>query len=283
MSAAWKISDRSLDPFSRPLVMAILNVTPDSFSDGGRFMTVDEALRQAERLITGGADIIDIGGESTRPGSQRVSIEDETARTIPVIEAISKRFDTSISIDTTKSVVAGRAVEAGASIINDISGLRFDEAIAAVAAQTGAGLVLMHSRGDFSEMHTQPVVDDIIAEVTAGFDRSITLARAHGVTDEQIVLDIGVGFGKTLEQNLELLAKLDKIKAEFKAFPMLVGASRKSFIGKILGDVPPSERLAGSLAAAIVAVQNGANILRVHDVSETVQAIRVVAAIGREK
>lgn len=260
--------------------MGILNVTPDSFSDGGRFITLDAALRQAEKLIQDGADILDIGGESTRPMSQQVSVETELQRVIPVIEAITTRFDAPISIDTTKSEVAESAVDAGAEIINDISGLRFDERIAGVAAKSNSGLVLMHSRATFETLHTQPTVDDILTEVTVDFRRSLQIAVAHGVFEQNIALDIGLGFGKTFEQNLELLAKLDKIVDEFTSYPLLVGASRKSFIGKVLGDVPPSERLGGSLAAAIIAVQNGAKILRVHDVKETVDALKVISTIS---
>ncbi len=259
--------------------MAILNVTPDSFSDGGEYLSLDDALRQSEKMIAEGADIIDIGGESTRPGSAAVSVDEEMRRTIPVISEVAKRFEIPISIDTTKSDIARLAVDAGAEIINDISGLRFDEQIANVAASSKAGLVLMHSRGTFETLHSQPPVDDILADVAADFHRAIAVASARGVRDEQIALDVGLGFGKTQEQNLELLAKLDKIVAEFKAYPMLVGISRKSFVGKILGDVPPTERLGGSLAAAIIAVRKGANILRVHDVKETVSAISMALAI----
>ncbi len=260
--------------------MGILNVTPDSFSDGGAFFQVDDALRRAETLIGEGADILDIGGESTRPNSVRISVKEEIDRVVPVIEAISQRFDIPISIDTTKSEVAERAVDAGAEIINDISGLRFNERIAKVAADSGAGLILMHSRGEFETMHSQPPVDDIMAVVTDDLHRAIETARTHGFGEDRIVLDVGIGFGKTQAQNLELLAKLDNIVAEFKAYPVLVGASRKSFLRKIVGDIPPGERLGGSLAAAIIAVQNGAKVLRVHDVAATVQAIRVVAAIN---
>ena len=261
----------------RPLVMGILNVTPDSFSDGGAFLSPDAALAQAERLIAEGADILDIGGESTRPGSRQISVEEEIGRVVPIIEAATKRFSTPISVDTTKSEVARRAIDAGAEIINDISGLRFDERIAAVAAESNAGLVLMHSRGTFETMHTQLPVDDILTEVITDLKRAIGLANAHGVSEAQIALDVGLGFGKTQEQNLELLAKLDKIVAEFKAYPMLVGASRKSFIGKLLGGVPAAERLGGSIAAALTAVRNGAKIIRVHDVKETVKALRAAA------
>ena len=260
--------------------MAILNVTPDSFSDGGEFLSADAALKKAEKLINEGADIIDIGGESTRPGSLPVSVEDEIGRVVTVIEAIAKRFNTPVSIDTTKSEVASRAIDAGAEIINDISGLRFDRRIAEVAASVGAGLILMNSRGPFEAMHRQPPVDDIFAEVSTDLHRAVDLAKMCGVRDEQIVLDVGIGFGKTQEQNLELLAKLDKIVDEFKVYPMMVGTSRKSFIGKVLGGVPAYERLGGSIATAVIATQKGARILRVHDVRETVAALNMVAEIG---
>ncbi|MFN2501912.1 MAG: dihydropteroate synthase [Pyrinomonadaceae bacterium] len=274
---SWKTSKREFNLEGRPLVTGILNVTPDSFSDGGRFLSADRAFKQAEKMISEGADILDVGGESTRPGGSPVSSKAELERVLPVVEAISREFDVAISIDTTKSEVARRSIDAGAEIINDISGLRFDPSIADVARETGAGLVLMHSRGTFETMHTQPPVDDIVADVTADFRRSISAARDRGVADPQIVLDVGLGFGKSFEQNLELLAKLGKIVDEFDDYPMLVGASRKSFIGKILGDVPPEDRLGGSLAAAVLAAANGASILRVHDVKATVQAMRVAS------
>lgn len=255
--------------------MGILNVTPDSFSDGGEFTSVNSALAHAEQMITDGANIIDIGGESTRPSSERVSVEEEIERVVPIIDELAKRFDTPISVDTTKSAVAQAALDAGAEIINDISGLRWDASIADVASMTNAGLVLMHSRGEFETMHAQPAVDDIIEEVTNDLRRAILTSHEHGVKDKQIVLDVGIGFGKTAEQNLELIAKLDKIVSEFESYPILVGASRKSFIGKILNDAPPRTRLGGSIAAAIAAVANGAKIVRVHDVKETVAAIKV--------
>ncbi len=278
VSAFWQTSRRHIS-VDRPLVMAILNVTPDSFSDGGAFLSVDDAVRRVEISIAEGADIIDIGGESTRPGSERVAADVEIGRVVPVIEAISRRFDVAISIDTSKSEVAAAAMDGGAEIINDISGLRFDAAIADVAAATNAGLVLMHSCGEFETMHSKPPVDDIFAEVSADLKRSISSAKTAGVADANIVLDIGIGFGKTLEQNLELIAKLDRLVSEFAVYPILVGTSRKSFIGKILGGFPPSERLGGSIASALIAIQNGAKIVRVHDVKETVDAIKTAAAI----
>ncbi len=278
MCIAWKTSRRLLD-LSRPLVMAIVNVTPDSFSDGGMLADADAALRHAEKLVSEGADILDIGGESTRPGSGRVSAKDETARVVPVIAALSKRFDIPISVDTSKSEVARACIEAGAEIINDISGLRFDENIAAVASVTGAGLVLMHSRGDFETMHSQPPSVDLMAEVAAELSRSISTAREHGVDPEQIALDVGIGFGKTPEQNLQLIAKLRDLIAEFPEFPMLVGTSRKSFIGKLMDNAPPDRRLYGSLATAAMAVRNGAKIVRVHDVKPTVDTLRIIEAV----
>ena len=276
----WQTSKRELDLEQRPLVMGILNVTPDSFSDGGEYWSADKALKRAEIMIAEGADIIDIGGESTRPGGKPVDVVEEIRRTIPAIEAISSRFDTPISIDTTKSAVARAAIEAGAEIINDISGLRFDAEIAGVAAHSKAGIVLMHSRGTFETMHTQTPVDDIFADLRADLQRSIGLAKNRGITARHIVLDIGIGFGKTLEQNLELIAKLDSIVVEFKDHPILVGTSRKSFIGKLLGGAGVGDRLSGSLASVAIAVFNGAKIVRAHDVRETVRALGVAAAVA---
>lgn len=277
----WQTSRRKI-LLDRPLVMGILNVTPDSFSDGGRFASVDAAIARAEEMIAEGADIIDIGGESTRPGSERVSAEEEIRRTVPVIEAISKRFDVSVSIDTSKSEVAAAAVEAGAEIINDISGLRFDERIAEVAAEHKTALVLMHSRGDFARMHSQTPIADILSEVEADFIRATDTAVKYKIAPESIALDIGIGFSKTLEQNLELIAKLDKIIERFPRFPFVVGTSRKSFIGKILDGAPPDERLIGSLSCIAVAVWNGAKIVRAHDVRQTADALKVVGAIMDE-
>lgn len=263
--------------------MAILNITPDSFSDGGEFLSVDDAVKQAEKLIEEGADILDIGGESTRPNSQRVSAEEEIHRVVPVIEAVAKRFDVPISVDTSKSVVAEKAVEAGAEIINDISALRFDVKIGEVAARHKTGLILMHSRGTFETMHSQEPVEDIFAEISKTFHSLIKKAESFGVKPEYIALDIGIGFGKTLQQNLELLAKLDKLVKEFPQYPMIVGTSRKSFIRKILGDLPPDDRLTGSLATVAIAVWNGAKIVRVHDVKATVETVRMLESINAQR
>jgi dihydropteroate synthase len=275
----WQTSRRVFEISDRTLVMAILNVTPDSFSDGGKFQTIDRALYQAERLIVEGADILDIGGESTRPKSKRVQVEEEIERTAPVIKEISKRFGIPVSIDTSKGEVAEAAVQAGAEIINDVSGLKFDENIARVAAKYKAGLVLMHLRGDFETMHRQMPVKNILAEVTGGLRRSIQKAAESGIKKKQICLDIGIGFSKTFEQNLELLARLDSFSKNFEEFPILVGTSRKSFIGKILNDRPPDQRLFGTLAANLIAIGKGANIIRVHDVRAHQEAIQVMGEI----
>jgi len=282
MKSYWQTRKRKICLAEKTLVTAILNVTPDSFSDGGKFFPVDEAVKQAEKFIEAGADILDIGGESTRPTSERVSTEEEIRRVVPVIEAIAKRFKIPISIDTGKAEAAEKAVQAGAEIINDISGLRFDERIAEVAAKYKTGLVLMHSRGDFETMHRQEPVENILNEVSNGFRFSIEKAESYGVQKENIALDVGIGFSKTFGQNLELIAKLNVLCEEFSDFPMLVGTSRKSFIGKILGDVPTSERLQGSLASAAIAVWNGAKIIRVHDVKATVEMLKTVETIKKQ-
>lgn len=275
----FRTSRRELEVWPRPLVMGVLNVTPDSFSDGGAFASVENAIRRAGEMVEEGADIIDIGGESTRPGSTPVDADVEISRTAPVIAEIAKRFDVAVSIDTTKSSVAKTALEAGAEIVNDISGLRFDPDMAVIAAEGGAGLVLMHSRGDFETMHGQPPVDDIVSEVIGGLKASTSQALAAGVAADRICLDVGIGFGKTAAQNLELVARLSDVMAAMPEFPMLVGASRKSFIGKILGDVPVDRRLFGSLAVHSVAMWNGAAVIRAHDVAPTRQAAEVVAAM----
>ncbi len=260
--------------------MGIVNTTPDSFSDGGEAFTFDDALRRAEKLSSEGADILDIGGESTRPGSERISAAEEIGRIAPLVEAVASRFDIPISVDTSKAEVAAAALENGAEIINDISGLRFDPEVASVAARANAGLILMHSRGEFDEMHSQPPVEDIFAEVECGLRKSLQIALDSGVQRENIVLDVGIGFGKTVEQNLSLIENLARIIEKFERIPMLVGASRKSFIGKLCNEPDARKRLGGSLAAAIAAAANGANIIRVHDVQETRQALQTAKALG---
>lgn len=262
--------------------MGILNVTPDSFSDGGKFSSVDNALRQAEKMISEGADILDIGGESTRPGGERISAEVEISRVIPVVEAVSRQFEIPISIDTSKSEVAERAIDSGAEIINDISGLTFDDSIGEVAARKGAALILMHLRGSFSKMHSQKPVENVLLEVQSGLRESIERAENIGVERDRICIDVGIGFSKSFEQNLELIAKLGEIKETFLGYPILLGTSRKSFIGKILGEETPSERIFGTIATNVIGGWNGANIVRVHDVKPIADALKVLDAIKNE-
>jgi dihydropteroate synthase len=265
--------------------MGVLNVTPDSFSDGGEFFSLDKALAHAEQMIAEGADIIDVGGESTRPGGAAiVSAEEEIDRVLPVIEQLAKRSQVPISIDTTKSSVARVALDAGASIVNDISGLRFDSQVADEAAKSGAGLVLMHSRGTPGALHGLPPVADIFEEVTSSLRNSIAIAQGRGVRRESIVIDPGIGFGKSQEQNIELIAKLDQLIAAFPDFPLLIGTSRKSFLGRILadanGDPAPSEdRLHATLATMTAAILRGAHIVRVHDVKAAVETVLVADSI----
>jgi dihydropteroate synthase len=254
-------------------VMGILNVTPDSFSDGGRFVEVDSAVAQARQMIATGADLIDVGGESTRPGAEPVSEAEEIRRVVPVIERLAGLV---VSVDTTKAAVAEAALRAGARVVNDISALRWDEQMAAVAASHGAGVVLMHMQGTPQTMQAQPRYDDVVREVREFLAERIEFAVAHGIGREQIAIDPGIGFGKTVEHNLELLNRLEELR--MLGCPVLVGASRKSFIGRITGR-EPGGRLAGSLAVAGWAAARGARILRVHDVAETRDVVRLIEAI----
>jgi dihydropteroate synthase len=268
----------------RTLIMGILNVTPDSFSDGGQFFSLDAALAEAEKMISEGADIIDVGGESTRPGGEPVSFDEEIKRVVPVIEALSRRFETPLSVDTTKSEVARAALDAGAAVVNDVSALRFDFYIADAVARAGAGLVLMHSRGTPATMHRLPPVAEIMEEVVSSLRASVRMAERRGVKHESIVIDPGIGFGKSQEQNLELIARLDELIAAFPDYPLLIGSSRKSFIGRILADssgtpAPASERLYGTLATIAISVLKGAHIVRVHDVKVTRDAVRIADLI----
>jgi dihydropteroate synthase len=280
MAKIWQTARREFDYAAKTLVMGILNVTPDSFSDGGKFATLEAALRRAEKMIEEGADVLDIGGESTRPNAEQVSLEEEMRRVVPIVEAVCRRFDDiAVSIDTTKADVAQAALNAGAEIINDISGLKWNLKIAEVAAKNNAGLILMHLRGDFATMHKQPPVEHILPEVIAGLRRSVETALQNGVKSNKIAVDIGIGFGKTSEQNLELLAKIDEICHNLNDFPVLVGTSRKSFIGKILNQPAPADRIHGTTATMAIAVFNGANIVRAHDVKAAVECVRLAEAI----
>jgi dihydropteroate synthase len=266
---------KALD-LSRPLVMGILNVTPDSFSDGGDFISPDAALERARQMVGEGADIIDVGGESTRPGAAPVSLEQELERVIPVIEAISRELPVPVSIDTSKAGVMSGAVSAGAGLINDVAALRGEGALE-VAAKSGVPVCLMHMQGGPRTMQESPEYQDVVSDIRQFLGERIKACQAAGISRDRIVLDPGFGFGKTLGHNLELLRRLEEFSDI--GLPLLVGISRKSMIGALLGDVPVTERLYGSLAAAVLAVERGAGILRVHDVKPTVDAIRVAQAV----
>jgi dihydropteroate synthase len=264
--------------FPRPtLVMGVVNVTPDSFSDGGRFLDPAAAVEHALRLVGEGADLVDIGGESSRPGAEPVSEAEELRRVIPVLEQVVRRVPVAVSIDTQKPVVAQAALAAGASVVNDVGASRSDPAMWETVAQAGAGYVLMHMQGTPQTMQRQAVYSDVVADVGAYFEEQLVRVQASGVALEQVVLDVGIGFGKTVDHNLQLLAQLERFK-EWKR-PLLLGVSRKSFIGKVTGEADPMNRLPGSLAAAVWAVLAGAHIVRAHDVAATCQALRVIEAI----
>ncbi len=260
----------------RPLIMGILNVTPDSFSDGGRFLDVDDALRGAEQLVAEGADVLDVGGESSRPGATGVSEEDERARVVPVVRAIRERFDVLISVDTVKAGVAAEVLSAGANWINDISALRDDPGMARVVAEAGAPVVLMHRQGSAEKRYQDFEYVDVIADVQAFFEERIAYAQAAGVAREHLILDPGVGFGKSAVQNCLLVDRLDAFRE--LGLPLLIGTSRKSFIGKLTG-VPVEQRLPGTLASTLIAALRGADLVRVHDVAEVKQALLVARHI----
>ena len=255
----------------RTYVMGIINVTPDSFSGDGLGSDIPAIVEQALRFQEEGADILDVGAESTRPGSSPIGVEEELARLIPALEAIGRRVDLPISLDTYKSQVARRALDAGASIINDVWGLKADPAIARVAADSGAGLVIMHNQ---ETRRYQELLPDIFASLS----RSIDIAREAGVAEEQIILDPGIGFGKTPEHNLEVLRRLEEFKA--LGYPLLVGASRKSTIGLVL-DLPAEQRVEGTAATVALSIASGADMVRVHDVKEMVRVCRMSDAILR--
>jgi dihydropteroate synthase len=272
----WQCRDRALD-LRAPVVMGVLNVTPDSFSDGGRFLSPRAAIDQARRLVEQGAAIIDVGGESTRPGASPATADEELARVIPVIEALRRESPVFISVDTSKPDVMRAAVNAGADIINDVRALTEPGALEA-AASSGAGICLMHMKGEPRTMQDAPAYDDVVAEVRAFLELRLESCRAAGITRERLAVDPGFGFGKRLTHNLELLKQL----AQFRALrvPVLVGLSRKSMLGTLTGRAV-DDRTAGSVAVAAIAVLHGARIVRAHDVAATVDAIRVAAAVAQ--
>lgn len=268
----------------RTLVMGVLNVTPDSFSDGGTLLDPRAAVKRALEMEKAGADILDIGGESTRPGSKTVSTEEELARVMPVVEALRGRLRIPISIDTRKAAVADAAIAGGAQLINDVSALRFDPALGEVAHRKRVPIILMHMRGEPDAMQRGPFARDVFRDVITGSRAAVVRARRAGIPRSQIVLDPGIGFGKSYRQNFELLAHLPRLAA--LGFPLLVGTSRKAFLGAALGSAkspaPPAERIWGTTATVTAAILGGAHIVRVHDVAEMAQAVRVADAVAAE-
>jgi dihydropteroate synthase len=267
-----------LDFSSRTLVMGVLNVTPDSFSDGGLFYDHERAIEHGMKLARDGADIIDIGGESTRPGSDPVPLEEEIRRVIPVIEALARELDVPISIDTCKAEVASRALDAGASMVNDVSALRFDPDMVRVVAERKVPVVLMHMKGTPKDMQLDPRYEDLISEILEFLEERVHFAESNGVPPEAIIVDPGIGFGKTVEHNLSIIKHLRRFKSLGK--PVLLGTSRKSFIGKVL-NVGVEEREEGTAATVVAGILNGADIVRVHDVAKILPAVRMADAIAR--
>lgn len=265
----------------RTLIMGILNVTPDSFSDGGRFFEVARALEQARRLVAEGADIIDIGGESTRPGAQAVSAEEELRRVVPVIQAIRRELSVPISIDTYKAKVAEAALSVGANMVNDISALRFDGQMAELVAQAGVPVILMHMQGEPKTMQANPVYRDVVGDMKEFFAERIEFSLTHGIAKQHILIDPGIGFGKRVEHNIEILRRL----GEFQELgcPLVIGTSRKFFIGRLgrphAEPLPVHERLEGTIASNAIAVLHGAQVVRVHDVGAMKKALAIVDAV----
>jgi dihydropteroate synthase len=279
MTLTRQAKNRLIEFHERPLIMGVVNVTPDSFFDGGRYFDTEAAVAHAVRLVEEGADLLDIGAESTRPGADVVNEEEERRRAIPVVTAVAKAVTVPISIDTSKAAVARAALDAGAVLVNDVTALRGDPAMVDVVAQTGAGIVLMHMNGTPRSMQQAPHYDDVVGEISEFFEERIHFAMSHGIVQRQIILDPGIGFGKLLKHNLVLLAQLRR----FTLFecPVLVGVSQKGFLGQLL-DRPVQERQWGTAAAVAMAVDRGAGILRVHDVRAMKDVVQVATAINRQ-
>ena len=271
---AW--GSRSLTLGKKTLIMGVLNVTPDSFSDGGLFFSREKAVEQALAMEADGADIIDIGGESTRPYAEKVSLEQELERVIPVIEDLCRTVRIPISIDTYKAKLAESAINAGASIINDISALRFDPGMASVAKKSGVPLILMHMKGTPGDMQNKPVYSDLMGEIKAFFSEAVENAESKGIARDMLILDPGIGFGKSFDHNLRIIRDLKEL--EDLGLPLLLGSSRKAFIGSIL-DKSPEERDTGTMAAVAAGIMNGAHIARVHNVRMAVETVKVMDAI----
>jgi dihydropteroate synthase len=269
----WKIADRAVDLSQHALIMGVLNVTPDSFSDGGEFFTTGKAVEQGVRMAAEGAAIIDVGGESTRPGAQPVSVDEERARVVPVIAKLRERTPALISIDTTKAAVAREALEAGASIINDVSGGLADPEMMKLAAEKKAAFIIMHMQGTPQTMQKDPRYDDVVREVADFFRQQYARALECGIDSMAIAFDPGIGFGKNVEHNLELLANLPRLRAHDR--PIVIGVSRKSSLGQMIGSTEVRDRLAPTIAFTAMLRERGANVLRVHDVKENAAALRV--------
>ncbi len=276
-----KIAGRVFSSNERPLIMGILNTTPDSFYDGGKYFSFDKALAKAVQMIEEGASIIDVGGMSTRPGSEETDSEEEIKRTIPLIKEIKKKSDVLVSVDTYRSRVAEEAINAGADIINDISGLILDKEMKNVVSESKSHIIIMHMKGTPKDMQINPVYENLIEEIYSFFYTQINSALEAGIKKDKIIIDPGIGFGKTAEDNYKILRNIEDFKS--LNMPIMIGASRKSFIGKVL-NLLPGERLEGSLAIASYCASKGVDILRVHDVRETMRAVKVINAIwGYEK
>ena len=273
----WKIAGRELDLSQHALIMGVLNVTPDSFSDGGEFFSAEKAVEQGIRMVAEGAQIIDVGGESTRPGAEAVSAEEESARVLPVIAKLRDTAPAFISIDTSKADVARAALKAGASIINDVTGGRADPKMMPLAAESGAAFIIMHMQGTPRTMQAAPHYDDVVSEVADFFRQQYARALECRIDSMAIAFDPGIGFGKTVGHNLSLLANLARLRVEER--PLVVGVSRKSSLGKMIGSDVMSDRLAPTIAFTAMLRERGANVLRVHDVKENVAALRVTEAL----
>lgn len=279
----YKIKCRGtfLDLGSRTCIMGILNATPDSFSDGGLYSDPARALVHAREMVAAGAEILDIGGESTRPGARPLSEEEELRRIIPLIERISAEVAVPVSVDTYKATVAKRALQAGASIVNDISGLRFSPDMAKVVADAGAAVVIMHIKGTPRDMQQNPVYDDVVADVLSYLGEGIEIARRAGIDREQVLVDPGIGFGKTLDHNLAILNRLEEFRVLGR--PIVLGTSRKKFIGTVLDIAQPDQRIDGTAATVALGIERGASVVRVHDVARMTQVARMTDAIVKSK
>ena len=272
----WKIGERALDVSRHGLIMGVLNVTPDSFSDGDQFLSRDKAVERGLQMAAEGAHIIDVGGESTHPGSQPVTADEELRRIIPVIEDLRRNLDVPISIDTSKAEVARAAIEAGASVVNDVTGGRGDKQMLPLIAETKSGLIVMHMQGTPPTMQIQPRYADVVAEISEFFRQQYARAIGLNIDPMAIAFDPGIGFGKTLEHNLELLAQLERLRTQDR--PLVVGVSRKSFLGKLIGSPEIRDRLVPGVALTAILRARGADVFRVHDVKENVYALRVTEA-----